>query len=63
MRQCSVDQSKIEAAYDFSTQGLALRSRITGEKKAAGFEGSYRTSTTDGSAEVDQGTWSAVRGD
>lgn len=61
MRECRVDQSKIEAAYDFDALGLALRSHITGEWKSSGFEGSYRTTTTDGTVEVDQGAWSAAR--
>jgi hypothetical protein len=61
MRQCQADQSKIEAAYDFDAQGFTLRSRITGQWTAKGVDGTYRTSTVDGSAEVDQGTWSATR--
>lgn len=61
MRQCQADPSKIEAAYDFDAQGFTLRSHITGQWKAKGLEGSYKTTTADGSAEVDQGTWSASR--
>lgn len=61
MRQCNVDQAKIEAVYDFTTQGFALRSHTTGEWKGNGFEGKYRTTTGDESAEVDQGTWSVMR--
>ena len=40
---------------------LALRSHTTGQWKAGSFEGTYRTTTTDGSTEVDQGTWMAAR--
>jgi hypothetical protein len=59
MRQCDVSQSKLDAAYDFDTQGLTLRSKITGQWKENGFDGTYRTTTPDGSSDVDQGTWSA----
>jgi len=61
MRQCQADGSKIEAAYDFNAQGFSLRSHITGQWNAKGLEGNYKTSTTDGSADVDQGIWSAAR--
>ena len=46
MRQCKVDQSQIDAAYDFDTQGLSLRSQITGHRSAKGFEGTYRRGWT-----------------
>lgn len=61
VRQCDVKESKLDTVYDFDTQGLALRSHTTGQWKARGFEGTYRTTTTDGSTEVDQGTWTAAR--
>lgn len=61
MRQCQADPSKIEAAYDFDAQGFSLRSHISGQWSAKGVEGSYKTTTTDGSADVDQGVWSASR--
>ena len=61
MRQCQADLSKIEAAYDFDVQGFSLRSHITGQWNAKGVEGNYKTTTTDGSADVDQGVWSASR--
>lgn len=62
MRQCDVKESKLlDAVYDFDALGLTLRSHITGPWKAGGFEGTYRTTTSDGSAEVDQGTWMAAR--
>ena len=38
-----------------------LRSHITGQWNAKGVEGSYKTTTTDGAAEVDHGIWSAFR--
>lgn len=61
VRQCDVKESKLETAYDFDAQGLTLRSHTTGQWKAGSFEGTYRTTTTDGSTEVDQGTWTAAR--
>jgi predicted esterase len=61
MRQCEVSQSKLDVAYDFDALGFTLRSHTIGQWKAAGFEGTYRTTTTDGSTEVDQGTWAAAR--
>jgi predicted esterase len=61
MRQCQADASKIEAAYDFDAQGFTLRSHITGQWTPKGVDGTYKTSTTDGSADVDQGVWNAAR--
>jgi predicted esterase len=61
MRQCQADGSKIDAAYDFDAQGFSLRSHITGQWNAKGVEGNYKTTTADGSADVDQGIWSASR--
>lgn len=61
MRQCQADPSKIEAVYDFDAQGFSLRSHIIGQWNPKGVEGSYKTTTTDGSADVDQGVWSASR--
>lgn len=61
VRQCDVKESKLDAVYDFDAQGLALRSHTTGQWKAGKFDGTYRTTTTDGSTEVDQGTWLAAR--
>jgi hypothetical protein len=60
-REIKVDQSKLEASYDFDLAGNALRSKITGEIKGTAFEGKYQTTTTDGSTAVDEGTWSAAR--
>lgn len=61
VRQCDVKESKLDTAYDFDALGLALRSHTTGQWKAGSFEGTYRTTSTDGSTEVDQGTWTAAR--
>lgn len=61
VRQAKVEQSKLEASYDFDLMGNALRSRITGEWKGTAFEGRYQTTTVDGGATVDDGVWSAAR--
>jgi hypothetical protein len=60
-RQVKVDQSKLEASYDFDLLGNTLRSKITGELKGAAFDGHYQTTAVDGGAAVDEGTWSAAR--
>ena len=61
MREVKVDQSKLEAAYDFDLMGNVLRSRIKGELKGNGIEGSYQTTTVDGGNAVDNGVWNASR--
>jgi hypothetical protein len=59
VRSCKVDQSKLEAVYDFELQGNALQSKITGQWNGKTFEGRYET--TAGSDGVDDGTWTAAR--
>jgi hypothetical protein len=61
MREVKVDQSKLEAAYDFDLMGNVLRSHIKGELKGNGIEGSYQTTTVDGGSVVDDGIWNAAR--
>ncbi|HEY1340611.1 MAG TPA: hypothetical protein VGF59_24030 [Bryobacteraceae bacterium] len=56
-QEIKVTGSKIEAAYDFDLQGVTLRSRLTGDWNGKGFEGKYQTTSVDGSAAVDAGTW------
>jgi hypothetical protein len=58
IRSCKVDQSKLEAVYDFELQGYALQSKITGRWNGKTFEGSYET--TAGSDAVDDGSWTAA---
>jgi hypothetical protein len=58
MRTCKVDQSKLEAVYDFELQGNALQSKITGQWNGKTFDGHYET--TAGSDAVDDGTWTAA---
>ncbi|HLK68240.1 MAG TPA: hypothetical protein VKU19_32625 [Bryobacteraceae bacterium] len=59
MHEVKVNQSKLDAAYDFDLMGNALRSHITGELKGKAFDGVYHTTTVDGSAAVDDGVWNA----
>ena len=61
MREVKVDQSKLEAAYDFNLLGNPLRSRITGEWNGKAFEGRYQTTAVDGGTAVDDGVWSAAK--
>ena len=59
MREVKVEQSKLDASYDFDLMGNTLTSRITGEWNGKAFDGKYKT-TGDGEA-VDEGVWSAAR--
>jgi hypothetical protein len=61
MRQVKVEQSKLEAAYDFDLLGNTLRSRITGEWNGKALDGKYQTTAADGGTAVDDGVWSAAR--
>jgi hypothetical protein len=61
VREVKVDQSKLEAAYDFELMGNTLRSRISGELKGNTFEGRYKTTTVEGGDAVDEGVWTATR--
>ncbi len=60
VRSVKVDQSKLEASYDFELLGNPLRSNITGDWNGKTFEGKYTTTTVDGSTAVDEGSWSAA---
>ncbi|MGA2594463.1 MAG: hypothetical protein ABSH32_31580 [Bryobacteraceae bacterium] len=57
MHACKVEQSKLEATYDFDLQGNALRSKITGKWDGKAFAGQYETTAGDGGDAVDDGTW------
>src|SRR5579871_558494 len=59
-RSVKVDQSKLDAAYDFDLLGNPLRSNITGEWNGKAFEGKYKTTTVDGATAVDDGVWNAA---
>src|SRR5882724_6611871 len=61
VREVKVGQSKLDASYDFDLLGTTLRSKITGELKGTAFEGRYQTTTVDGAAVADEGTWTAAR--
>jgi hypothetical protein len=60
-KEVKVDGSKLDVSYDFDLAGNALRSHVTGELNGKSFEGKYQTTTVDGSAAVDDGTWNAAR--
>jgi hypothetical protein len=60
-REVKIDQSKLEAAYDFDLLGATLRSKITAEWKGSTFDGHYQTTTVDGANAVDDGVWTATR--
>ena len=60
VRECKLNGSKVDATYDFELVGNQLRSHILGEFKGDGIQGTYQTTSTDGSA-VDEGVWNASR--
>jgi len=59
MREVKVQDGKIEVAYDFEVQGTTLRSRLKGEWDGGAFRGKYETTVSDGSQQIDNGSWSA----
>lgn len=61
MREVKLQEGKIELVYDFDVQGTTLRSRVKGEWDGAAFRGKYETTVSDGSQQVDSGSWSASR--
>jgi hypothetical protein len=61
MREVKVQDDKVELVYDFDVQGTTLRSHIKGQWNGTAFKGSYETTTPNGSAAVDSGSWSAAR--
>ena len=60
IRACKLDESKLDASYDFELQGTALRSKITGHWNGKAFEGTYETSTVEGGDAIDDGSWNAA---
>ena len=61
MREVQLQDGKIELTYDFDVEGATLRSRVKGEWDGGAFRGKYETTLSDGSQQVDSGTWSASR--
>ena len=61
MREVKLQDGKLELAYDFDVQGTTLRSHIKGAWDGATFRGTYETTVSDGSQQVDSGSWSASR--
>jgi len=61
MREVKLQDGKIEIAYDFDVEGATLRSRVKGEWDGGAFRGKYETTLSDGSQQVDSGSWNASR--
>jgi hypothetical protein len=60
IRTCKVEQTTLEASYDFELENTALRSKITGQWNGKAFEGKYETATVDGGEAIDDGSWNAA---
>jgi hypothetical protein len=58
--QMKLQDSKLDASYNFEAQGTKLRCHMTGQWDGNAFKGHYETSVIDGDT-VDAGTWSASR--
>jgi hypothetical protein len=60
-RTTKFQDGKLDLAYDFEIQGVSLRSKLKGEWTGTEMKGSYETDTTDGSQNVDSGSWTVTR--
>lgn len=60
-RSVKFHDGKLELAYDFEIQRVALRSSLKGEWTGAEMKGGYEITTADGSQSVDTGTWTVKR--
>ncbi len=60
IHSCKVDQSTLEASYDFELENTPLRCKITGQWNGKAFEGKYETATVDGGEAIDDGSWNAA---
>jgi hypothetical protein len=63
LRRFVVTGQAIEIVYDFDLDGTTLQSSLKGDLKERKLTGSYRTTVSGGSEQVDQGTWEATRED
>ena len=61
MREVKVQDTKVDFTYDFDVQGTSVRSHVTGEWSGTAFRGRYQSGLSDGSQQVDEGTWSAQK--
>src|SRR5206468_3152154 len=61
MREVTLQDGNVQLIYDFEAQGTALRSNVKGKWDGSAFKGDYRTTLSNGSDEVDSGTWSASK--
>jgi hypothetical protein len=63
LRKFTVTGQAVEIVYDFELGGSTLQSALKGDLKEDKLTGTYRTSVSGGSDQVDQGTWEAKRQD
>jgi hypothetical protein len=63
LRRFVVTGQAIEIVYDFEIGSDTLQSSLKGELKDDKLTGTYKTSVSGGSDQVDQGTWEAKRDD
>ena len=61
MRSAKLEQSKLDVSYDFTVQGMSLRSHITGTWNGKAFDGHYQTTAVESGAAIDDATWNAAR--
>lgn len=57
----SVTPSDLEATYEFDLGSNKLQSAIKGHLDGSRLEGTYKTTTVPGGAQVDEGTWKAMK--
>jgi hypothetical protein len=60
VKQVKVTGTKLDLAYDFETQGAALKGTATGELKGAVLAGTYQSLIAEGMV-IDEGAWTATR--
>lgn len=56
-----LNETKVVIAYQFNLAGYSLVSTLTGEAKGDSISGKYETKTSDGSQQIDAGSWSASK--
>ena len=59
MRETKLLDGKLELVYDFGFEGTSLRSKVKGAWDGMAFHGKYET--TQGSQQIDSGSWNATR--
>jgi len=61
VKTVKVTGAKLDLAYDFETQGAALKGTATGEINGAVIAGTYQSLIAEGGMVIDEGTWTATR--